>query len=78
MNDQNKTQTYLIGVLVGGLLGLTASFFYTRSVEEDELKGGKAERRIQTLDLIGLLLAVAGLLRQVSELGRSPDAGKKR
>lgn len=72
-----KTRTFMIGAVGGLLFGLIAAYMYSRAVEDDLRRGG-GRNRVQTGDLIGLLLAGLALVRQVAELGRSPQEGKKR
>ncbi len=74
-----RTQTYLLGVIGGTLVGLAAAFFYTRAAEDDTVKNGLVRpNRIQTGDLLGLGLALLAIFRQVAELGRSPEEKKRR
>ncbi|MFN8373691.1 MAG: hypothetical protein U0694_12565 [Anaerolineae bacterium] len=76
--DSNwKTRAYLMGTLVGTVFGVLSAYLYTRAAEEDTRAGGTAEKRIQTGDLIGLGLAILGIVRQVTELGKSPQGRKK-
>jgi hypothetical protein len=72
-----KTRAYLMGTAVGTLFGIASAYLYTRAAEEDILDGGNPKRQIQTGDLLGLGLAALAIIRQISELGRSPQ-GKKR
>jgi F0F1-type ATP synthase assembly protein I len=75
-----KTQSYLIGVIGGTILGVIAAYFYTRAATDDTQRTGlQSPNRVQTGDLLGLGLAILAILRQVAELGRTPDQdGKKR
>lgn len=75
--SQWKTQVYVIGLAIGALFGLLAALMYTRAAEEDVTRTGTLAR-IQTGDLLGMGLAALGILRQAAELGRSPDAKKRR
>jgi hypothetical protein len=50
---------------------------YTRAAEEDVSGTGRASR-IETGDLLGLGLALLGVMRQVAELGRGPDISSKK
>lgn len=75
--SQWKTQVYVIGLAIGALFGLLAALMYTRAAEEDVTRTGTLAR-IQTGDLLGMGLAALGILRQAAELGRGPDAKKRR
>lgn len=72
-----RTQTYGVGLVVGLILGLMGAYMYTRAAEEDVSGTGRAAR-IQTGDLLGLGLALLGVMRQVAELGRGPDIDSKK
>lgn len=76
---QNKTenwrsQSYLFGLVGGTVFGLLCAYFYTRAAEDESAKKGSLQPdRIQTRDVIGLGLAGLAILRQIAELGRTPD-----
>jgi len=62
-----KTSAYLIGSLIGALLGFLSAHFYARSAEENNR--GQPPKPISTADLFRLSLAAIALLRQISDLG---------
>lgn len=62
-----KTPAYLIGGLVGALLGFLSAHFYTRSAEENN--AGQPPKPISTTDVFRLSLAAIALLRQIADLG---------
>ncbi|MDL1901366.1 hypothetical protein FBR02_11400 [Anaerolineae bacterium CFX9] len=68
-----KTKSYLLGAVIGLAFGLFAAYFYTRAAEDDAVRTGKPAR-IQTGEVIGLGLAALAIVRQVAEMGRSPEA----
>jgi H+/Cl- antiporter ClcA len=71
-----KMRVYVVGVLAGAVFGIFTSYLYARAAEEDH-KGDKAEPRPpSTGELLTLGLALLGLVRQISELGKPPQ--KKR
>jgi hypothetical protein len=66
-----KPQVYMVGGIVGLIAGVLAAYLYARAAQEEISRNGEAPR-IQTMQLIGLLLAGMGLLRQIAELGKTP------
>lgn len=61
----------MVGGIVGLIAGVLAAYLYARAAQEEISRNGEAPR-IQTMQLIGLLLAGMGLLRQIAELGKTP------
>ena len=70
-----RTQAYVIGAAIGSILGLASAYMYTRAAEEDAERIGRP-KRVQTGDLLGLGLALLAIIRQVAELGKTPDKKK--
>ena len=69
-NNENgnwKPITYLIGAVVGLVMGLTAAHMYSRAAEENGEDGLPA--RIETGDAFKIGLAAVALIRQISALG---------
>lgn len=64
-----KSQAYVAGAMLGLLFGLTSAYLYGRAAEDTARQGGEPQR-IQTMQLIGVMLAVMGIMRQITELGR--------
>ena len=64
-----KQRTYIGGTLVGALLGALSAYLYARAAEEEENTSGE-KPQIRTTQLISLALAVLGLIRQFTEVGR--------
>jgi hypothetical protein len=71
-----KSQSFILGGLLGALFGLLAAYLYNRAAEDDMLQHGGQRNRVSTGDVIGLGLAGLAMIRQISELGRS-DAKKR-
>lgn len=69
-----KSRLYMSGLMLGALLGLLSAYLFARSAEENE--GGKPEP-IATGTLIGLLLSVMSLVRQIAETGKPNKPNKK-
>ncbi|GAB4508641.1 MAG: hypothetical protein OHK0046_01650 [Anaerolineae bacterium] len=68
-----KTQTYMLGTLVGAGLGFLASYLFAKAADENPDTNGERPA-IQTAQLLSLALAAIGIMRQISEMGK---AGKK-
>lgn len=64
-NNDWKTKTYLIGAVVGAVVGLGTAFLVARS--SDERGGGPPE--ISTGDLLKVGVGVFGLVRGIAALG---------
>lgn len=71
----SRSQTLLLGSLLGAVFGLLAAYFYARANEEEARSTGQA-KRASTGEMLGLGLAALGIVRQIAEMGRSPN--KKR
>ena len=67
-DDDWKRKTYVIGISAGTLFGFIASYLFTRAAEEET--DGKKPESIPTGQLLTLLLALLGLIRQIAELGK--------
>jgi hypothetical protein len=71
-NDNWKTQTYIRGSLIGLIVGIIASYLYTRAAEEHQLMDGKNELTpIGASDMVKISLSILALVRQITELGSS-------
>ncbi len=71
-----KSQVYMIGAAIGALFGLASAYMYTRAAEEDVGRNGGKPNRASTGEVIGLGLAALAMVRQITEMGKSPN--KKR
>ncbi|MFQ3565664.1 MAG: hypothetical protein SNJ59_01580 [Aggregatilineales bacterium] len=66
-----KMKYYLIGAVGGLLFGLAAAYLFARAAEDEQ--PGQAPKdgiRISTGELVGISLALLGIMRQIAELGR--------
>lgn len=71
-SDTNwKKQTYIIGGLVGLVLGLLTAYFFARVSEEN---GEVGASRLSTIDTLKLAVSVLGIMRQITDMG----AGSKK
>ena len=66
-----KRQNYILGTMVGMILGTLAAYLYNRAAEEDAERQGGKPSPVSTTQLIGLSLALLGVIRQIAELGKS-------
>jgi hypothetical protein len=71
-----KTQTYIIGTAAGILFGLLSAYLYNRAASDYGPSDG--QNRVQTGEVLGLGLALLGIIRQVTEMGRGPEPKKGR
>lgn len=67
-DDRWKTRTYVMGVILGAVVGLLSAYLFVRSAEENP-ETGRPEP-IQTGTLITIVLAVMSLMRQIAESGK--------
>ena len=74
---ERKTRILFMGVGFGAICGLISSYLYTRAAEESDGADASASRSISTGQLLAVLLAVLGVIRQVAELGKPKKPGKK-
>ncbi len=61
-----RTRTYIMGAILGLLLGLLSAYLFVRASEEDLTD---APKKIRTGDMMKMSLAVAALVRQIAEMG---------
>lgn len=72
-----KTQTYVIGVLLGAAMGFLSAYLFAKeaedNVEDDE------RPKVPPSAMLGLALSVIGVVRQISEVGKKDvKEGKKK
>ena len=75
--QERKTRIMLTGLGIGAVFGLISSYLYTRAAEENDNPDAGTSSSISTGQLLALLLAIIGVVRQISELGK-PDKPKKK
>jgi hypothetical protein len=70
-----RTKTFVIGGVLGAVLGLSAAYIYVNSVEREG-----AEPELRPAEAVGLGLALLAVLRQIATLhsGDKDKKGKKR
>lgn len=62
-----KSRTYLAGTVLGGVIGLLAAYLFARTAEENT---DHQPPQIATTQLIGIGLALLGIMRQIAEMGK--------
>jgi hypothetical protein len=67
-----RTRAYLLWTLVGTIFGLIAGYFYIRAAKEYAARNDGNPPKLNTMELLGLLLAGLAAVRQIAELGK-PD-----
>ncbi len=72
-----KARAFALGGVAGIVFGLVAAYFYTRAAEDDARRNGNRANRVSTGELIGLGLAGLAMIRQITEMGRSPDQKRR-
>ncbi len=73
---ERKARILMLGVSFGAVCGLVSSYLYTRAAEENGEQDA-ASRSVSTGQLLAILLAILGVIRQVAELGKPKKPGKK-
>ena len=71
-----KQQSIIIGAVVGAAIGAVGGFLFTRGLDlprEEEESRGLSLKRIPPGAVVGLFIAVMGVLRGVAELGETVD-----
>ena len=74
--EERKTRIMLTGVSIGAVFGLISSYLYARAASENDNPDAGKPESISTGQMLTLLLAILGIVRQISELGK-PAKPKK-
>lgn len=72
-SDAWQGRAYFMGAFIGAGLGLAAAYFFTRAASEND--SGKPEP-ISTATVIGLILSIISILRQIAESGKQKKPKK--
>lgn len=70
-NANWKMPVYVIGAIIGGVIGVVSAYLYARTVDEKQ-PGHTPPGRPSTGDLFKLTLSVVALVRSISDLGTKP------
>jgi hypothetical protein len=77
-NQYPRGRVFLMGIIAGAVYGLVAAYFYARSHEQDLKLGDSGTNRIQTSEIITVVVAALAMVRQISEMGRAPNRARRR
>jgi hypothetical protein len=69
-----KTQTYLIGALLGAAMGFLSAYLFAKEAEDDPENDERP--KVPPSAMLGLALSVIGVVRQISEVGRKESKKK--
>lgn len=78
--EERKAQILVAGAALGALLGVLTSYLYARAAEEHGESESNTRASVSTGQLLAVLLATLGLVRQIAELGKpkkDDKSGKK-
>jgi hypothetical protein len=64
-----RTRTFVLGGVVGAVLGLLSAYLYVRTAEEEHGEG-QPPATPQTGDALRLGLSVLGIVRTITEWGK--------
>lgn len=75
-----ETRIFLMSAGIGALIGLISGYLYTRAAEEHDEGDGETASSLSAGQVLAVLVAVIGLVRQIAELGKPKqgDRGKKK
>jgi hypothetical protein len=62
----------LLWTAVGTAFGVLAGYFYTRAADEHAERNDGNPPKVNTMEMMGLFLALFAAIRQIAELGK-PD-----
>ncbi len=74
--QEHNTRILLMGLGLGAVVGLVSSYLYTRTASEHQQTDGNKAKSVSTGQLLGIMLTILGLVRQIAELGKPPKSGK--
>ena len=74
--QERKARIIVAGAALGALFGLLSSYLYTRAADENGNSEASTRGSVSTGQLLAVLLAVLGLVRQIAELGKPKKSDK--
>ncbi|MEL7233970.1 MAG: hypothetical protein AAGK74_05710, partial [Chloroflexota bacterium] len=67
-----RVRAYLMWTAIGTTFGVLAGYFYTRAAKEHADRNDGNPPKVNTMEIMGLVLALLAAVRQIAELGK-PD-----
>lgn len=74
--SNRKTQAYVLGIGAGALFGILAAYLFARSAEEATYQNAGEAQPVSAGQMLTIAIAVIGLMRQISEMGKPPQPKK--
>ena len=75
--QERRARIIVMGAGLGALLGLISGYLYTRAAEEHGDSDGGDAGSVSSTQLLAVLVAVIGLVRQIAELGKPKKCDKR-
>lgn len=69
------SRIYIVGALVGGMIGMLSAHLYKRAADENADDPEAESLAMKPQDLVALGVAILGIVRKIAEAGA--EAGKK-
>jgi hypothetical protein len=73
-----KTQSYIVGAVLGVLLGVFSAYLYVRAADDPNVIVRERSRRISNGQVFGLFMSLLPLMRIIADLGKDPEDNKRR
>lgn len=68
-----RTQTYILGGVLGAVMGFLSAYLFAKEAEDDN----EERPKIAPTTLLGLALSALSLIRQIAETGKKDKDRKK-
>lgn len=75
--QERRARIIVMGAGLGALLGLISGYFYTRAVEEHGEGGADNAGSVSSTQVLAVMVAIIGLVRQIAELGKPKKSDKQ-
>lgn len=75
--QERDARIFIISAGLGALIGLISSYLYTRAADEQGDGEPGSGSSISTGQVLAVLVAVIGLVRQIAELGKPKKSDKR-
>jgi hypothetical protein len=74
-----KSQLYILGTVLGAILGLFSAYLFAGQAEEDAENDERP--KVSPIILLGMATSILSLVRQIAETGKKPkelEKGRKK